>query len=79
MTEQLPEDSVQVVELKLPDPLELKVIVPVGDDLVPTLVSDTVTAQVVGALATIGLGVQPIDVAVDLVVADNVAVFELLV
>lgn len=55
VTEQLPELSVQVVELKLPEPLLLKVRVPVGVTLVPEEVSTTVAVQVVGAFTTTGL------------------------
>ncbi len=54
MTEQLPPLRVHVVELNVPDPLLLKVIVPVGDMVVPDDVSETVAVQVVGAFTASG-------------------------
>ncbi len=40
--------------LKLPEPLLLKVIVPVGVAVVPVEISETVAVQVLGAFATSG-------------------------
>ncbi len=54
MTEQLPETRVQVAELKVPEALLLKVIVPVGVMVAPLEVSVTVAVQVLGALTTSG-------------------------
>ncbi len=54
MTEQLPETSVQVVELKVPEPLVLKVTVPVGMVAVPPEVSVMVAVQVVEAFTASG-------------------------
>ncbi len=48
----------QVVELKLPELLLLKVTVPVGVAVVPEEASETVAVQVVGAFTTSGFGVQ---------------------
>ncbi len=47
-----------VVELKLPEPLVLKVIVPVGVVAVPAEVSVTVAMHVTGAFTGIVAGVQ---------------------
>ena len=63
MTEQLASIRVQVVELKLPEPLLLKVTVPVGVTFVPADVSVTVavhveamfTGSVAGVQVTVGL------------------------
>ncbi len=54
MTEQLPESRVQVTVLKVPVPLLLKVIVPVGVIVVPDEVSETVAVQVDGAFTASG-------------------------
>ncbi len=54
VTEQLPATSVQVDEPKLPEPLVVKVTVPVGVMAVPDEMSVTVTVQVVGAFAESG-------------------------
>ena len=48
-------ESEQVVELKLPDPDELKVTVPVGAEAVPVFVSVTVAVQVVAWFCVTGL------------------------
>ncbi len=49
---------VQVVGLKPPEALLLKVTVPVGVIFVPVDVSVTVAVQVVGAFTAIGFGAQ---------------------
>ncbi len=49
MTEQLPALRVHEGELKLPEPMLLKVTVPPGVIAVPEEVSETVAVQVVGA------------------------------
>ncbi len=54
MTEQLPETRVQVAALKLPEALVLKVIVPVGVEVVPEEVSEAVAVQVEGAFTGSG-------------------------
>src|SRR2546425_420390 len=57
--------SVQLVALKVPAPLLLKLTVPVGVLFVPTSVSATVAVQVVGCPTTTDGGVQLTPVLVE--------------
>ncbi len=75
--EQLPAESVQVVELKLPEPLLLKVRVPVGVILVPGEVSAAVAVHVEGAFATSVAGVQVTVVLVERLLTMRLKVLEL--
>ncbi len=58
VTEQLPEMSVQVLELKVPGALVVNVIVPDGVIMVPSEVSDTVAVQVEAELVGTEEGTQ---------------------
>jgi hypothetical protein len=68
-------ESEQVVELKLPDPDELKVTVPVGAEAVPVFVSVTVAVQVVAWFCVTGLPqLTAVDVARLALIAKEAAV-----
>jgi len=82
VTEQLaelppPGTSVQLVELKLPLPLEPKLTVPVGVDFVPVSVSVTVAVQVVATPIGTLAGLQLTLVLVERLFTVTVAVPEL--
>lgn len=71
ITEHDPATRVQVVELNVPEPLELNVTVPVGVISVPGLVSVTVAVHVAAAFTGSGLGVHVTDVSVDRLETNN--------
>ena len=75
---ELPEPaSVHVVELKVPEPLELKVTVPAGVLVVPGVVLLTVAVQVVAWPTSTVLGVQVTFVEVAIFVTVSVSEPEL--
>jgi hypothetical protein len=77
VTEQLPDERVQVVELKVPELSDVKAMVPVGVTAVPPLVSLTAAVQVVAALTASEAGEHERVVEVVLFMAVTLAVFEL--
>ncbi len=66
----------QLVALKLPEALLVKVTVPVGVLVVPDEVSETVAVQVVGAFATTGLVEQLTVAEVERLLTDKLKVPE---
>ncbi len=73
----MPETKVHVEALKLPEPLLLKVTVPVGVIFVPAEVSVTVAVHVVAAFTASEAGEQVAEVLVERLVAVRLKVLEL--
>ena len=77
VTEHDPATSVQVVELNVPEPLELNVTVPPGVIGVPPVVSLTVAVQVDAIVTSSGSGEQLTAVPLDRLSTVRLVVLEL--